>query len=165
MAKDKKIPRSSKKAEESAASSKSSTAKTKGTIAPLLKSENVPATQSSITHLKKHVDKRIDSLELRMASFENKMDARFTQVDARFTHVDARFTHVDAQLNDLKASIANVLSEVHRIALLTEEQNARNKYVLEGYDQIFKRQDRLEVEVNQRLQNVEDIVSKKISEV
>jgi hypothetical protein len=37
-----------------------------------------------------------------------------------------------------------VISEVHRIGLLVEEQNARNKFVLDGYTSLSDRLDKAE---------------------
>ena len=34
--------------------------------------------------------------------------------------------------------MSGVKSELHRVALLVEEQNARNKYVMDGYSQIYE---------------------------
>ncbi len=39
-------------------------------------------------------------------------------------------------------------SEMHRVALLVEEQNARNRIVLDGLTSLFERQDRVEAKVD-----------------
>lgn len=41
--------------------------------------------------------------------------------------------------------------EIHRLALLVEEQNARNKIVMDGLTELFYRQDRVEKLVNKAL--------------
>ena len=65
----------------------------------------------------------------------------------------------------IDSNFAKVISEIHRMSILLEEQNGRNKFVLEGYDQIFKRQDRLDLDVEKRLQNIEDVVNKKVTSI
>lgn len=45
--------------------------------------------------------------------------------------MEERLTHrMDSGFHEMK-------SEIHRIALLVEEQNAKNTYVLDGYAQIY----------------------------
>ena len=113
-------------------------------VVPPKKSADVPATQAMIYELRREVmhslssqGLKINSLEKRMNSLEQKMDARFKEVDARFDEVDARFDEVNA-------SIKQVLAQVHRVGLLVEEQNARNKYVLDGYTSLNDRVEKLE---------------------
>lgn len=121
---------------------------------PTLKSKDLPATQGMVLKLQAQVKADLRSLE-------KKTEAQFKQVDARFKLVDARFDQVDARLSQVESQIAAVLSEVHRIALMMEEQNSRNRYVLEGYDQVYQRQERLEKEVENRLQAVEQVIAAK----
>jgi hypothetical protein len=58
--------------------------------------------------------------------------------------------------SDLKADIATLNSNVSRIALLVEEQNARNNVVLDGLTSLFHRQDRVEAQV----QHLTDLIIK-----
>lgn len=44
--------------------------------------------------------------------------------------------------SDWKSDLSKITSELHRVALLVEEQNARNKYVLDGYAQLYDMIDR-----------------------
>ncbi|MEK6628726.1 MAG: hypothetical protein AABY53_08870, partial [Bdellovibrionota bacterium] len=82
-----------------------------------------------------------------ISSLEKKQDARFSQIDARFNQMDSKV--------DL------VLSEIHRMAVLMEEQNSRNKFVLDGYDSIYQRQDRLEARFDAHEKNIEDLILKR----
>jgi len=44
----------------------------------------------------------------------------------------------------VRADAEKVLAAVHRVGLLVEEQNARNKYVLDGYTSLSDRLDKVE---------------------
>lgn len=90
-----------------------------------LKSEIVSKTESLRADIKKH--------DARFAS----VDARFDLVDARFDKMEARFDKLDSMLLEMKAMI--------------EEQNSRNRYVLDGYTFIYDKHDGLD----RRLINVE----------
>lgn len=129
---------------------------------PIVRSDDLPATQGMLIHLQKQFRQDLRASEKRTDARFNQIDAKFSQIDARFNQIDARFSQVDAKFNQLESQISTVLSEIHRLAILVEEQNARNKYVLDGYEQIFQRQDRLEIEVNQRLEVMEQVLSTKI---
>jgi chromosome segregation ATPase len=161
----------------------------KNTKYPITTSEHLPATQgmlnlhqkqfkADIKSLKKSMEGRFDQVDSRFSEINgqfsdvnsrfseidsrfNQVEARFSRIDSRFDQVEARFSKMDSRFNYMEAQLSNVLSEVHRIAILMEEQNSRNKYVLDGYDQIYKRQDRLEVNVDARLQAIEDLISSK----
>ncbi len=47
---------------------------------------------------------------------------------------------------ELKSDIHDLKADMHRIGLLVEEQNNRNKIVLDGLAHIIYRQDRIEAE-------------------
>jgi hypothetical protein len=60
-------------------------------------------------------------------------------------HEIESFRHeVKAEFKVVKADISKVLAAVHRVGLLVEEQNARNKYVLDGYTSLSDRLDTVE---------------------
>jgi hypothetical protein len=52
---------------------------------------------------------------------------------------------------DMEILRSEVKSEIHRLALLVEEQNARNKIVMDGLTELFYRQDRVEKLVSKAL--------------
>jgi hypothetical protein len=72
---------------------------------------------------------------------------------------------MDSKFNQMDSKLEKVLSEVHRMAIMMEEQNSRNKFVLDGYEQLYKRQDRLEFDVSRRLQNIETIIAESKKEL
>lgn len=44
---------------------------------------------------------------------------------------------VHSEIHGVKSEMHGMKSELHRVALLVEEQNARNKYVMDGYAQLY----------------------------
>ncbi|MCB0407492.1 MAG: hypothetical protein KDD34_04750 [Bdellovibrionales bacterium] len=98
----------------------------------------------------KSVDARFGSIDARFESIDARfeaIDARFDKIDARFKLVDARFDKMESRFADIESLLKKVLSEVHRIGLFVEEQNARNKYVLDGYTSVSDRLDRIEKKI------------------
>lgn len=96
-------------------------------------SKDLPATQG-ILHL------------VRM-ELKSEMKAGFSQVNARFNQVDARFEQV--------------LSEIARIGILVEEQNSRNRIVLEGLSGLWERQERVEKRVDHFEKTIHNILRSK----
>jgi hypothetical protein len=90
--------------------------------------KDLPATQGMMQLVRSEL--KADFREIR-----SEMKSEFRQVDARFEKV-------------LEA-VHHVASEVVRIGILTEEQNSRNRVVLEGLTGLAQRQDRLEYRVDE----------------
>lgn len=101
---------------------------------PVLKTSDLPVTQLMLTTVHKQIKASINSLEKKQ--------------EARFNHVDARFNQVDARFNEMESTMQTMMSEMQRIAVLMEEQNSRNKFVLDGYASLYERQDRVEARVD-----------------
>ena len=100
------------------------------------------------------LDGKVGGFEGRFAQIDARfaeVDARFAAIDARFDQVDAKFKEVDAKFDELrsemKAGFATLSSEIHRVAVLVEEQNARNRVVLDALVGFTYRQDALETRV------------------
>ena len=97
------------------------------------KSKDVPVIQEMLFEFRDELKfglssnlSAINSNKLEIQSLEKKMDSKFSSMDSKFD---------------------KVLSEIHRIGLLVEEQNARNKFVLDGLTSVLDRQDRQENEI------------------
>lgn len=60
-----------------------------------------------------------------------------TEMSSEFRKVDSKFANIDAKLDKMQA-------EFHRLAILMEEQNSRNKFVLDGYALLHDKIERLE---------------------
>lgn len=73
-----------------------------------------------------------------------KFESRFKSIDARFNEVDARFDKVDAQFAELKSEMQAMRSENSRMLALFEEQAHSNRIVLEGYQMLWEKMDRIE---------------------
>ena len=70
--------------------------------------------------------------------------------------IDEVREEVKAEIHGVKAEIHEVKASVARIEVLVEEQNARNRIVLEGITALLSRQNQVE----QRVTDVEDTVRK-----
>ncbi len=68
--------------------------------------------------------------------------------------IDARFHELKADIHELKADIHEIKSGMARMMLLLEEQNARNKVVLDGLVTVLARQER----ADERIDRVEEAV-------
>ncbi|MBX3020949.1 MAG: hypothetical protein KF799_04675 [Bdellovibrionales bacterium] len=65
--------------------------------------------------------------------------AMLYEMEGRLQHqMNAGFERVKAEFSIVRADLSSLKSELHRIGLLVEEQNARNKYVLDGYAQLYE---------------------------
>lgn len=52
--------------------------------------------------------------------------------------MESRLNHrMDTGFMKLESTIHGIKSELHRVALIVEEQAAQNRYVLDGYAQIY----------------------------
>ncbi|MEQ1664384.1 MAG: hypothetical protein ABL927_03310 [Bdellovibrionales bacterium] len=122
------------------------------------KSDHVPVTRAMLfevrDELKHELSSRFFKVDARFAEMESRfdkvdarfaeMESRFDKVDARFAEMESRFDKVDARFANLDSKLEKILSEVHRIGLLVEEQNARNKFVLDGYTSLSDRLEKIE---------------------
>jgi methyl-accepting chemotaxis protein len=99
------------------------------------KSKDLPATHGMLDHVRSELKADIRGLR-------SEMKSGFRQVDSRFEQIDSRFEQIDSKLEQ-------VLSQVSRIGTLVEEQNSRNQVVLEGLTGLYRRQDRIELEVGE----------------
>jgi hypothetical protein len=70
------------------------------------------------------------------------------------SQVKAQVQEVQAQVHQVLAAVHHLSAEVSRSLILNEEQNSRNRIVLEGLTGLAQRQDRLEV----RMDDVEKTV-------
>ncbi|MBI5514663.1 MAG: hypothetical protein HY909_12885 [Deltaproteobacteria bacterium] len=119
------------------------------------------------------VDARFAQVDARFAQVDRRfeqVDARFAQMEARFEQVDRRFEQVDARFDQLEARIAELraefMAEVHRLGTLIEEQEARNRVVLEvvqGHNARFERIERRLDGSDEMLREILDAVRRRPS--
>jgi len=74
----------------------------------------------------------------------DELKAKIDSLEARTDSLEARIDSLEAKL---ESYFKKMMSEIHRIGLLVEEQNARNIIVLDGLRSLFDRQERLEARV------------------
>lgn len=68
----------------------------------------------------------------------HKMDSGYHSLKVEINGLKSDFHGMKSDNSSMKADISSIKSELHRVALLVEEQNARNKYVMDGYAQIYE---------------------------
>ncbi len=95
---------------------------------------------------RKSPDIPVTSQMLEEARFELKREIESFrhEVKGEFKSVKADVAKVQAHVEKVQADVSKVLAAVHRVGLLVEEQNARNKYVLDGYTSLSDRLDKVE---------------------
>ena len=117
--------------------------------------DSIDQTLSSMNQRFSSVDQKFNSMDQKFSSIDQKFDSidqkfnavdrRFDSVDRRFDSVDRRFDSVENKIDNLSKEIKAMISiEMNKFLVLMEEQNSRNQYVLDGYTQIFDRQDKLD---------------------
>jgi hypothetical protein len=133
---------------------KSKKIKAKKTIIPILNTWDLPATQGMLTLGQ-------NQIKTGLLSLVKKTQSRFDTVDARFNQVDAEFANMRSEFSEIDSKFAGLHSELSRIAVIIEAQDSRNRFVLEGYEQIYYRQDRFEQKIDQRVHALEEIITTK----
>jgi chromosome segregation ATPase len=125
-----------------------------------LKAADVPVTRAMLGGVRTELLQRIDQAREEAKEGTQKLDAKIDGVKAE---LKADIHKVKTELHEVKADLHNVKGAVHgmqaqmaRIELLVEEQNARNKIVLDGIAALLSRQDQVE----QRMAQVEDTIRK-----
>ncbi len=98
----------------------------------------------SIEYTLKAHDKRFDSIEYTLKAHEK----RFDSIDLKLKAHDRRFDQLDSKID---SNQERLMSEIHRIGVLVEEQNNRNRIVMDGLTNLFERQDRVEKLVTEKL--------------
>lgn len=101
-------------------------AKKKKPIRKLItKVEDVPVTHLELNAIKRQlssikisIDKRFDSVDLKFESIDKRFESLEAKMDSRFMFVNARFDQLQA--------------DIHKILVTVEEQNARNKVVMDS---------------------------------
>jgi hypothetical protein len=95
------------------------------------------------------IDSKIEQLDFKFEAKFNQLDAKF---EAKFNQLDTRIDQLEAKF---EARFANIESMLHKILLVVEEQNARNKFVLDGYANLYDRFEEHKAEVDKRFNNIE----------
>ena len=138
-------------------------------MANIKKSQDIQVSKKMLDHTRDELKSDITSLKLEMKAEFKKVDAKFKKVDARFKEVDARFNQVESKIDDVKAEIQTMQTEVqklaadiHRLLAIFEEQNNRNKYVLNGFAILQHLIERNKKEIDERFLIIENSFQKEI---
>lgn len=131
------------------------------------KSKELPATQGQFEEFRAEMNSKFTSVHLEfkgvrhdMVAMEKRLDARFSQIDARFSQVDARFSQIEAKISQLEAKIEALIAVVHQMRMVVEEQNARNKFVLDGYANLDSRFEFNRIQTDARIGQIEQVIKK-----
>ena len=115
-------------------------AKAKAKVVKPVRSPDVPVTQRMLYLVRDEL--KADVKEVR---------GEIQEVRGEIKQIRGEIKGLKGEIEGVKGSIQSLegrlTSEIHRLALLMEEQNARNIYVLDGLTNLFGRQERLEQEM------------------
>ena len=77
--------------------------------------------------------------------------SEFTSLKGELTSLKGEFTSLRVDMNagfsKIDAKFEKLISEIHHTRLQAEEQRANNRYVLDGYQSLYDRQERVEDKV------------------
>ena len=128
--------------------------KVRKSLKKIAKASDVPASQGQLEELRSEMKSEFASQKLAMRAIEKRIDAKFSKIDARFSKIDTRFSKFDARMNTfdarfdtLESMIQSLIASVHRTNAIVEEQNARNKFVIDGYKSVIDVQEDLNTRV------------------
>jgi len=107
----------------------------------------VPITRAMLSEVRTELLERIDQAKHELKAEIHGLKGEVHEVKAGLHQVEARLHGVEAGLHGMRAEMA-------RMATLLEEQNSRNKVVLDALVSVLDRQDRVE----RRMGKVEDTV-------
>jgi len=102
----------------------------------------------------------IGMLKLTEKKIISKMSSEFKKVDAKFSQMDAKFSQMDAKFSQMDAKFDLMMAEIHRVAISVDEQNHRNKIVLDSHELLYTKISNFEAESNQRFKIIEEVQGK-----
>ena len=132
--------------------------KSRRTAKPKMKSKNlspkrpknendVPSTvemfkelQASINSHFMAIDSRFDSMDKRFDSLRSEFKSEIHEVKSEIHAVNSKVDLLKSEIHEVKSEIHEVKSEIHEVKLLNEEQNARNKFVIDQYVNVYEEQ-------------------------
>jgi chromosome segregation ATPase len=98
---------------------------------------------------------KVDMLDTKIVSMREDMHARFEVVDKKLAGVSSDMAHMrkdmgimSTQIDQIKSSLDQTNSKIDRVLALVEEQNSRNRYVLDGYSTMYESHKTLESRIN-----------------
>jgi hypothetical protein len=152
------------------AASKSNTKSKAKTLAKIIepkRSADIPVTKGQFDEFRAEIQYSITSHNLELKAFRKETESKFNQLDAKFeakfneldAKFEAKFNQLEARIDQLEIKIearfTSIEAVLHKILLTIEEQNARNKYVLDGYAQLYDRIEEHKTAVDKKLSDFE----------
>ncbi|MBY0386364.1 hypothetical protein K2X05_14505 [bacterium] len=95
----------------------------------------------------RHLNKRVDSLK-------SEISSKFAKVDMRFNELERK---MDEGFTELRDMLNAIMTKIHRTEALSEEQNSRNLFVLDGYAHLISEQQK----IRRRMDTFEALQNKK----
>lgn len=108
---------------------------------------DIPATCGMLSDVRTELVERFDAADKRIDAVEKRIDAVENRLMGEIHRLEAAVHGVASEVHSLKSQVA-------RVSYLVEEQNARNKIVLDALVAFIDRQDRVE----KRMDSVEETV-------
>lgn len=96
-----------------------------------------PRRDSELYITKRLLDLTKTEIKSDIAALRMEMKAGFAKVDTKFQGMSAEITGVKAELAGVKADISEVKHAINKVIVLVEEQNERNKVVLDSYALVY----------------------------
>lgn len=106
-----------------------------------------------MTVTKKMLDETRSELKSDSASLKLEMKSGFESVKSDISRLDSKIDSIDSKLEQ-------VLAAVHNVKAIVEDQDNRNKFVLDGHNSLHGRQDKYQSETNERIDRIESVISK-----
>ncbi len=104
-----------------------------------------------ISHRFDAADKRFDDMDKRFNGMDAKFDAFEQRFDAFEQKIDAKF---DAHAVKFDAKFESLITLNMKTLAIVEEQNARNKFALDGYTLVYEKM----IETDARLARIEKYI-------
>jgi hypothetical protein len=111
----------------------------------------------------KLLDLRMDEVKGEITTHRLETKAEFTKIDTQFDQIDRKFdakfneamrafsARFDEMMNFSNAKFEAMQTAITRNQAIIEEQNARNRFALDGYTQVYEKQ----LETDARLARIE----------
>lgn len=103
-----------------------------------IRSSQVPVTVAMLNEMEGRLSHKIDAGLRRVQSEISGVKADVSSLKSDVSSLKSDVSTLKTDVSSLKSEFSGFKSELHRVALLVEEQNARNKYVLDGYAQLYE---------------------------
>ena len=102
----------------------------------------------------RHLNKRVDSLKSEISSKFAKVDMRFDKLENQMNELERK---MEQGFTELRAILNTIMTKIHRTEALSEEQNSRNLFVLDGYAHLISEQQK----IRRRMDTFEALQNKK----